>query len=313
MAASPRPRLRAAFVLTAAILGIELAGGLLAHSLALLADAGHALTDVVAIGLAWFAAARAARPSDARRTFGYHRAGILVALANALALLVVVAAIGVEAVLRLRSPEQVDARIVIAAASAGLLVNSAIALGLRGHAGHDLNVRAALLHVLGDVAASLGVLVAGGIILATGRDAADPAVSLAVALLVARGAWSLLREASDVLMEGVPRGIDLETLVRDLRALPGVDDVHDLHVWSVAGGMTMLSAHVSVGDDATLGSYGPLLARADEVLRDHGVRHSTIQLEAALADPCPPDLYCSLDTAAPPAGQAERSAARSGG
>src|SRR5258708_6240497 len=245
-------RLRTAFLLTVAILLVELVGGLISHSLALLSDAGHVLTDIIALGLAWFALVRAERPADARNTYGYHRTGILAALANAVTLIVVVGAIAFEAVQRLRHPATVTPWIMFLAAAVGIAVNLYIALGLRAEGGANLNVRGAMLHALGDVGASIGVIVGGVIILLTGWQYADPLISLAIAALVAKSAWNLLGETVDILMEATPKDLNVAQLVRDVVKLPGIHDVHDLHIWSLAGGMRMLSAHVQIADDRPL-------------------------------------------------------------
>src|SRR5262245_50463974 len=201
-------RLRLALGLTIGVLLIELAGGLLAHSLALLSDAGHVLTDVFALGLAWFAVDQSRRPADRRRSYGYQRGGILAALINAVVLIVIVLAIAFEAVRRLADPPHVEGGIVVATALAAIAVNGVVILTLRGHA-RDLNMRAALLHVMGDVASSGGVVVAGAVILLTGWPYADPLTSLAIAGLIAYGAWGIVRESVNLLMEGTPASIDL--------------------------------------------------------------------------------------------------------
>ncbi|HWE62696.1 MAG TPA: cation diffusion facilitator family transporter, partial [Chloroflexota bacterium] len=187
-------RLRTAFLLTTIILAVELAGGIVSHSLALLSDAGHVLTDIFALGLAWFATAQAERPADARKTYGYHRTGILAALANAVTLILIVIAIAYEAIGRFQHPERVTPWLMFVSAAVGIVVNLYIAFGFRKEGGDNLNVRAAMVHVLGDVGASVGVIVGGLVILATGWYPADPLISLFIAVLIARGAWSILGE-----------------------------------------------------------------------------------------------------------------------
>ena len=190
--------LKRAIALTAVVLVVEVAGGLLSHSLALLSDAGHVLTDVFALGLAWFALAQSRRPADRRRSYGYQRVTVLAALVNAVTLIVIVLAIGFEAVRRLMAPEPVQGGIVIASALVGIAVNAYVIFGLRGEAspggGKSLNMRAAFLHVAGDIGASVGVLVAGAVILLTGWLYIDPLLSLAIAVLIAYGAWGIVRE-----------------------------------------------------------------------------------------------------------------------
>jgi cobalt-zinc-cadmium efflux system protein len=271
---------RAAVLLTAIILAVEVTGGLLAHSLALLADAGHVLTDVAALALAWFATRQAGRPADERKTYGYHRTGILAALANALTLIAIVVAIAYEAIGRLRHPQPVTPALMFAAAGVGLLINLYIARRLHGESQANLNVRAAFLHVLGDLGASAGVILAGLVILFTGWNAADPLLSLAIAALISYGAWGVVREAVGILMEAAPVGVDIRRLADDLAALPEVTEVHDLHVWSIAGGMNALSAHVLAADDCSLSDCDEMLGRVNRLLADrYQITHTTIQFE----------------------------------
>jgi cobalt-zinc-cadmium efflux system protein len=294
--ASPKVALGTAFALTAVVLLVEVVGGFASHSLALLSDAGHVLTDIVALGLAWFAAVQAERPSDDRRTYGYHRVGILAALANAITLIVIVGAIAFEAAHRLRQPETVTPWIMFASASVGVAVNLFIGLRLRHQGQHNINVRAAMLHVFGDVGASVAVLVGGVIIALTGWYLADPIISLAIALLIAWGAWGVLRETIAILMESTPRDVDVTHLLRDLGKIPGVSGVHDLHVWSIAGGMRALSAHVQVVD-RPLSACDTLREKINTLLRNnYHIGHTTLQFECRGCDRCDgSNLYCQLD------------------
>jgi cobalt-zinc-cadmium efflux system protein len=273
-------RLRTAFLLTMLILAVEVTGGLLSHSLALISDGAHVLTDIAALGLAWFATVQAGRPADARKTYGYHRTGILAALANAVTLILIVVVIAYAALDRLRHPEQVTPWLMFAAAAVGIVVNLYIAAGLRQEGDQNLNTRAALLHVLGDIGASVGVIAGGAVILLTGWYVVDPLISLFIAALIARGAWTILGETVSILMEGTPRGVDVSRLARDVTSIPTVTDVHDLHVWSIAGGMTALSAHVLVRDDCSLSDCDGLLTRVNALLADrYRITHTTIQFE----------------------------------
>jgi cobalt-zinc-cadmium efflux system protein len=287
-------KLRTAFLLTVIILLVEASAGVLSHSLALLSDAGHVLTDIFALGLAWFATAQAGRPADARNTYGYHRTGILAALANAVTLIVIVLVIGYEAVRRFQQPEAVTPWLMFVSAAVGIIINLYIGLGLRQESDANLNVRAAMLHVFGDVAASAGVLVAGAVILLTGWYPVDPLLSLAIAALIAWGAWGILHETVDILMEATPKDLNVAQLVRDMVRVPEVEDVHDLHVWSIAGGMRVLSAHVQVGDDCHLSACDALQERLNGLLqREYQISHTTLQFECAACDPNP--LYCALN------------------
>ena len=293
-------KLRTAFVLTIVILGVEVAGGLLSNSLALLADAGHVLTDVVALGLAWFAARQSERPADGRNTYGYHRTGILIALVNAATLIAIVIFIGVETIQRFRNPEAVTPTLMFAAAAVGIVVNLFIGFSLRAEGGSNLNVRAAMLHVFGDVGASVAVVVAGLAILLTSWYPADPLLSMAIAVLIAKGAWDILGETVGILMEATPVHVNVAQLVRDMMRAPEVEGVHDLHVWSLAGGIPILTAHVQVTSDCTLSGCDTMLKDLNQFLaKTYGITHTTIQFEC---DGCVPNhLYCTLE----PKGRAE--------
>jgi cobalt-zinc-cadmium efflux system protein len=275
--------LKLALALTCVVLVVELVGGLVSHSLALLSDAGHVLTDVFALGLAWFAVAQANRPADARRSYGYHRVSILAALVNSVTLIVIVLAIAYEAVRRLAHPEPVQGGVVIVAALIGIAINAFVALGLRGDS-HSLNVRAALLHVIGDIGASVGVVVAGVVILLTGWLYIDPILSLGIAVLIAFGAWRIVRETVNLLMEGTPAEIDLAAVTKEITGTGLVSGMHDLHVWALSSEQVALSCHVVIGDCA--------LQDAEHVVRDleqrlcerFAIGHTTIQVESC--HPC---------------------------
>ena len=276
--------LRQAFLLTVGILLIEAIAGYLSHSLALLADAGHLLTDVVALGLAWFAVVQAARPPDSRRTYGYHRVGILAAMANGATLILIVAVIAYEAARRFQHPEPVQGGVVIGAALLAIAVNTFIATRLRGR-GSNLNVRAARLHVLGDLAASFGVVLAGVVILSTGWLYADPLVSLLITALIAWSAIQVVFETMNVLLEGAPAGIDVATVGHCIESIEGIESVHDLHVWSLSGEQVALSCHVVVGTDMPAADSEHLVRRVEQGICDtFGIGHTTIQVESC--HPC---------------------------
>jgi cobalt-zinc-cadmium efflux system protein len=281
-----------AFLLTAVVLAVEVVGGLLSHSLALLADAGHILTDVVTLGLAWFAVRQAARPADERRTYGYQRAGILSALLNGALLVLVVFAVLFEALRRLAQAEPVDGRIVIGTAAVAVAVNLFIALRLRGEGAEgDLNMRAALLHVLGDLAASIGVIVAGVVILLTGWLPADALVSIGISLLIAWSGLRLVAETTNVLLEGAPSGVDMARLRMAIESTAGVGSVHDLHVWALSGTERALSAHVVASDPELSGEDAEhLVRRLEQILCDEfDLGHTTIQVE--VCHPCADDPH----------------------
>jgi cobalt-zinc-cadmium efflux system protein len=275
--------LKKALALTCAILAIEFAGGLFSHSLALLSDAGHVLTDVFALGLAWFAVEQAKRPADQRRSYGYQRVSILAALVNSVTLIVIVIAIAVEAVRRLTHPEPVQGGIVIVSALIAIAINAYVVLGLRGH-GKSLNLRAALLHVTSDIGASAGVVVAGAIILLTGWLYIDPILSLGIAALIAFGAWRIVRETVNLLMEGTPRDIDIGAVTGEITGTDHVISMHDLHVWALSSEELALSVHV-VLEECPLGDAEHVVRNLEGRLCSRfAIGHTTIQVESC--HPC---------------------------
>jgi cobalt-zinc-cadmium efflux system protein len=285
-----RNSLRLAFFLTLIILLAEIVGGLLANSLALLSDAGHVVTDIFALGLAWFATVQAERPPNARKTFGYHRVGILAAMVNAVTLIVIAFAILLEAVQRFQHPEKVQPQIMFLAAGVGIVINLIIGFGLFKEAS-NLNVRAAMLHVFGDVAASAGVIVAGVIILFTGWTFVDPLLSIGIAVLIAISAWRILHETTDILLESVPKGVSMPGLVKDMKSVKGVEDVHDLHVWSITSNMNALSCHALIADLPPSDSSVILQSLNTMLSEKYHIGHVTIQFE------CNPhqESYCAVN------------------
>lgn len=282
--------LRLAFFLTIFILAAELIGGFFANSLALLSDAGHVLTDLFALGLAWFAAVQAERPANSSKTFGYHRVGILAALVNAVTLIVIALVILWEAISRFQHPEPVQPLIMFLSAAIGIIVNLFIGFGLQKE-GDNLNTRAAALHVFGDVAASVAVIVAGVVILLTGWYPADPILSVGIAVLIAIGAWRILRETTDILLESAPKDINLSELVRDMMRVEGVRDVHDLHVWCIASGMYALSCHASIADVPPSQSASILRPLETMLSKKYHIGHTAIQFESHSHQ----STYCSVE------------------
>jgi len=285
-------RLRWALLLTSLILAAELLGGVFANSLALLSDAGHLFTDLVALGLSLFAVRQVQRPSNRRMTFGYHRVGILVALFNAVTLVGITGAIFWGAAQRFRDPPEVEGGLTLAVAVVGLVANGVVMGLLWGQQSANLTMRSAFLHVIGDALGSLAVIVSGALILATGWFWSDPAISVFIGLIIAFGAWRIFREALSVLVEAAPAGLNVEELAAALTRVPGVRDVHDLHVWSIAPGIRALSCHVRM-HDRPISEGDRVLGRVNELLADrYAITHSTIQMEAGECDPN--DLYCCL-------------------
>ncbi len=290
--------LRIAFLLTIVILVAELVGGFFANSLALYSDAGHVVTDIFALGLAWFAVAQTEKLPNERKTFGYHRVGILAALLNAVTLIVIALVITFEAIQRFQHPEPVQPLIMFISSAIGIAVNLFIGFGLQK--GHDnLNMRAASLHVFGDVAASVGVIIAAAIILLTGWTQADPILSIAIAFLISIGAWRIVRETSDILLEAAPKGVSMVRLVEDMKQVAGVKDVHDLHVWSITSGMNALSCHVII-DNLPTNDSSPILQSLTTILNEkYDIGHTTIQFECnghAEAYCEIDDLYCRMES-----------------
>lgn len=269
--------LRLALGITLVFMLAEAVGGLFANSLALLADAGHMLGDGASLGLALFAAWMAQRPPTPNRTYGYLRLEILAALVNGATLLVIAAAIVWQAARRLVAPPQVHSGLMLAVAALGLVAN-VVTLRLlhRGHA-HSLNLRAAYLHVLGDLLGSGGALLAGLVIALTGWTPADAIASAAIALLILAGAWRVLRDSVDVLLEATPRHIALADVERALTTVPGVASVHDLHVWTVTSGMVAMTGHAVLDD---LSRAADVLATVEQRMAELGIHHVTVQLEA---------------------------------
>jgi cobalt-zinc-cadmium efflux system protein len=276
-----RKRLIVVLVITFAVLIAEVIGGLIAGSLALLADAGHMLTDSTGLIMALIAAALAARAATVRRTFGLQRAEVLAALANALLLVGVAVWVLIMAVERLRNPAEIRSGLMLAVAVVGVLANLAGLLVLRPAQSTSLNIRGAYLEVFGDLVGSLAVIIAAVLILITGWTPFDAIASLAIVMLIIPRAWSLLREVVDVLLEATPHGVDLEEVREHIRRVRGVVDVHDLHAWTITSGVPVLSAHVIV-DHACIseGRSGEVLDRLGECLGGHfDVSHCTFQLE----------------------------------
>ena len=275
-AAPPSRRLFAVLLLTAVFMVVEAVGGWLSGSLALLADAGHMLTDVGAIGLSLVTAVIGARPADEFKTYGYRRWEILAAFVNGAALFGIAIWVVVEAIDRIGSPRPVEAGLMLGIAGAGMVVN-VIALRLLHHGHeHSLNTRGAYLHIMGDLLGSAAAVVAGLIIATTGWTPADPILSIAVALLILAGAWRLVRESTDVLLEAVPRGLSMSEVQRRMLAVPGVSAVHDLHVWTVTSGMVAMSGHAVVPE---LADHPSVLEGIRSAMRGLDIGHVTIQLE----------------------------------
>jgi len=272
-------RLGIALLLAAGVTVAEAVGGWLSHSLALLADAGHMLADVGALGLALFVARVAQRPATPERSYGLLRLEILAALVNGAALLAIAVGIGIEAWRRLESPTEVHGGLLLGVATLGLVANVVGVMILHHGHDHSLNQRGAYLHMLSDVLGSIGAVVAGILILTMGWHLADPIISLAIGLLILGGAWRLVRESTDILLESTPGHIALATVHETLAALPGVSSVHDLHVWTLTSGVVAMSGHLVVREPA---HNQRILEEAQNRLRALGIHHMTLQMEKDL-------------------------------
>jgi cobalt-zinc-cadmium efflux system protein len=283
-------RLRFATLLTAAFCVVEAVGGVLAGSLALLADAAHMLTDTMALGLAWLAARLSRRPADQLRSFGYHRLQVLAAFVNGVAFFAVVAWIFYEAVERIGTPQPIRGGLMLAVGAAGLGVNLLVWRLLS--AGHgNLNVRAAAVHVLGDLLGSVAAIAAAVVILATGWTPIDPLLSVLVGALILRSAWFVVRESGHILLQGTPADRDVESIRQKLVAtVPEVRDIHHVHLWSLTPEHPILTLHVAVAADA---DFAAVLGAIKAVLvREFRISHSTIQLEPAGCTDDPKDTPC---------------------
>lgn len=276
--ADPLRSLVAALLISVVILVVELVGGLLTNSLALLADAGHVFGDIAGIGLAALATWAARRAPSAKRTYGFLRAEILAAALNAVILFGLAALILIEAVRRLAEPQPLADGLMLVVAVLGLVGNLVSLALLHPHRRESLNMRGAYLEVMGDLAGSVAVIVAAGFIIVAGVTAADAIASIAIAVLILPRAWSVLREAVDILLEATPRGVDLDEVQGHIRGIPGIADVHDLHAWTVTSGLNVLSAHVVLEPGAESSTILDELCRC--LSDDFDIEHSTFQLES---------------------------------
>ncbi|MCQ1948370.1 MULTISPECIES: cation diffusion facilitator family transporter [Arthrobacter] len=278
-----RRRLLIVFLITISVVLIQVAGALLSGSLALLADAGHMLSDAAGVSIALFAAWIAARPATNRRTYGYQRAEVLAALANAVLLIVIAVVIFVEAVRRLGSEPDVDTGLMLPFAVVGGLANLISLLVLHAGRKESLNVRGAYLEVLGDLLGSAAVVVSAVVIMTTGYQQADTWASFLIALMIAPRAWSLLREVIDVLLEATPQGVDVGMIRNHIVSVDGVSDAHDIHIWTITSGVPVFSAHVVVEEEhLTPDGLDTVLDRLTRCLSSHfDTEHCTFQLEPA--------------------------------
>ena len=288
-------RLAASIVITLAFVIAEAIAGLFAHSLALLSDAGHNFADALALFFSWYGIWIARKPSTQTRTFGYHRVGIFAALVNAVSLVVIAILIFWEATNRLGHPAPVHGEPMIAIALVAIIINSLISYWLRRDAKRDINVRSAYLHILGDAISAAGVVTAGLVIVFTGTSIADPIVSVLIGLLILWSSWGILQESVNVLLEAIPKGMNMDEVEQTIAGVTGVLAVHDLHVWTIGSGIIACSCHITVGEQSIRSGQDVLRAVNEALGHGFGISHSTIQVEVEGCDPN--DMYCVVRAA----------------
>ncbi len=285
-------RLAIALIMTLAFVLVEAGAGLFANSLALLTDAAHNLTDVIALALTWYAVRLTLQPSNSQKTYGYHRAGILVALLNSTTLVIISIGIFYDAYRRFLSPPEVKAGVMVVVGLIAVVVNAVTAWLVQRGSEHDLNLRSAFVHLMSDVASTMGAVLAGVIIYFTAADWLDPLVSVLIGVLILYNAWGIVREAVDILLEATPRDVDMDSMVNDIRQVEGVLGVHDLHVWSLTQNLRTMSAHILTAD-VSISRGAAIQGRVNELVSNrYNIAHATLQLECV---DCHPDaLYCDL-------------------
>ncbi|MCY9659480.1 cation diffusion facilitator family transporter [Paenibacillus chondroitinus] len=272
-------KLKVAIFLGLVVLAAEVVGGFWANSLALLSDAGHMLTDVAALIVAWMAIRLSSNPPSPSMTYGYHRVTILAALFNALTLIGIALFIGGEAYKRMLDPQSVEGAILFITAAIGIVVNLYIGLGMRDQA-DNVNIKSAMLHVFGDAAASAGVIAAGIIMYFTKWYILDPIVSVIIAVIVAFGAWRVIKETYIVLMEGTPVGINFKEVENSIRTVTGVKEVHDLHIWSLTSNRNAMTGHVVVDGEISVSKTQEIIREIENIVsKKYRIGHSTLQFE----------------------------------
>ncbi len=286
-------RLALSLSLTAAFVIVEIIAGIFGNSLALLTDAAHNFTDVIALGLSWYALKIAAKPANAGKTFGYHRVGILVALVNSTTLILIALGIFYEAWHRFLAPPVVDSVILIGVGTLAFFINAGTAWLVKTGSENDLNLRSTFLHLMGDVMSTLGAVIAGVIIFFTKWNWLDPLVSVLIGGFIMWNAWSILRQSIHILLESTPENIDMQEMVQKIHTVDGVRSVHDLHVWSISESLRMLSAHVVI-DNVSIGEGVSIQQNINELLtHGYNIQHATLQLEC---EGCGNGLlYCDFD------------------
>jgi cobalt-zinc-cadmium efflux system protein len=286
-------KLKYGLILSSFILIAEIMGGLFSNSLALLSDAGHVFVDIIALGLSWYGVRQALRPSDKRMTFGYHRVGVIVAIVNAVAIVIIAAVILFEAYNRFQRPPEIKSTIMMSVAFIGLAANLLVTWWLRKDQHFNINIRSAFWHAAGDALASVGVIIGGFIILLTGQMWVDPLISVLISLIIVGAAWSIFREALRVILEATPKEIDVLAMIEALKQIPGIKDVHDVHVWSIASELHAMNGHILV-EDISISKSAEIRAEIEKVAREKfHIEHITLQMECEKCDSG--ELFCNLN------------------
>jgi cobalt-zinc-cadmium efflux system protein len=285
-------KLKYGLAITCVILVLEVVGGILSNSLALLSDAGHVLADGIALLLSWYGVRQAARPPSSRMTFGYHRVGVIIAIVNAVSILAISGIILYEAYERFFQHPVINGAMMLIVAAVGLAANVFVAMWLRKEQGENINIRSAFWHAAGDALASVGVIIGAIVIMATGIYWVDAAVSILISVIILISAFGIFREGLRILLEGVPHDINVSEVVSAIKSLPEIRDVHDIHVWSIASSLRAMSSHVVV-DDCYV-SQAELVRKKIEglLLEKFGIGHTTVQIECGQCGK--DDLYCKM-------------------
>jgi cobalt-zinc-cadmium efflux system protein len=286
--------LKIALGIVLVVMVAEVIGGILSGSLALLGDAGHMLVDALALGLSLFALTIARRPATPTRTYGYHRVEIMAALANGTTLVLVSIYIFYEASQRFLEPPPVQAPLMLLVASIGLMANLAGILLLRKASRRNLNLRAAFWHIVGDTISSVGVIVGGVIIAITGWYIVDPIIAVLIGGIILWGAARLVSESVDILLEAVPRHIEVEKVIETIKNISGVDEVHDMHIWTITSGIHALSAHLLITDQMVSKSAEIVETVNQDLARNFSITHTTLQLECEKCESCPSGIICNM-------------------
>lgn len=286
--------LRLSLLIVAGVMVAEIVGGLLSNSLALIGDAGHMLVDGLALAISLFAITLTRRPATLRRTYGLHRAEIMAALINGTVLMLVSVYIFYEAIQRFQDPPEVKSGLMLVIAIIGLVANLSAMWLLRRDRNTSLNIRGAFLHILGDTISSVGVIAAAVIIAVTGWPYADPIIAMVIAVIILYGAVQLLRESSDILLEGVPKHIDMDKVVQTVKDVEGVKEIHDMHIWTITSGIHSLSTHVVIGDKMLSRTREIIDSINHELEEKYSITHTTLQLECDRCENCAEGFVCQI-------------------